>query len=141
MTDTPHGDTAITSSKVSQDHRATILPKYFPHTFVVVENMVYRFVEQLCEHYSGECWEFYELSNGGFYMALNMEGLFHVSVPYGARFEGEISADALGIIVCLSVYSHLAGKHPCSDFGEHYWSLRDFAAQHKEMAAIIKAIA
>jgi len=44
-------------------------------------------------------WEMYVLSNGGFYMAPVLDGLYQVSCMNG--YEGSLSADGLGITVCL----------------------------------------
>ena len=131
---------AIVASKVSHDRRLPILPTYFPNTFVVVENMVYSFTDKLCEKYQGGFWEFYELSNGGFYMAPKDDAVFDVAVPFGNAYEGIMSADALGITVCLFVYCYMAEQHPASNFGDYYWHLRNFAYEHNEVSEIMSAI-
>ena len=41
----------------------------------------------------------YQLSNGGFYMAPAADRLFHVICKN--QFEGDLTADALGITACL----------------------------------------
>ena len=83
----------------------------------------------------------YALSNGGFYMAPETDRVFPVSATNG--FEGEMSADAFGITVCLYVFSlascdrrkpRLAGT--CA---EHFQLLHEFAADHPEAAAILGA--
>lgn len=129
----------IQSTIVPQNRKLPILPSYFPSTFLMLENAVYELTDKLCASYSGE-WQCYELSNGGFYMSLDTQGLYDVSVPFGNGFEGQLSADALGITVCIYVYSYLAEKFPAANFVDHYWHLRNFAYEHKEVASILKAI-
>ena len=100
---------------------------------------------QLAEHlaapqYNGGYWEFYSLSNGGFYMAPRSDTVFNVSSNNG--FAGEMTADALGITACLYAYSHLS----FSDGGfaetcaENYHLLREFAHGHVEARSIFAAI-
>jgi hypothetical protein len=131
---------AITASKVTGDRKLSVMPFYFPTTFLVVESLVYGFTDKLCVHYTGAEWEFYELSNGGFYMAPNLQGAVEVEVPFGNQYKGNMSADALGMTVCLFAYCYLLEQHPESDLGDFYWRLRDFAGDHNEAAAIFSAI-
>lgn len=58
-------------------------------------------------------------------------------------YQGQVSADAFGIICCLYSYSHLSfSDNPelsklCSD---HYHALREFALDHGEAMVISRAI-
>jgi Antirestriction protein len=61
---------------------------------------------RLSSNYRGGLWAFYSLCNGGFYMAPATSATFMVCCPNG--FEGELSADALGITACLYAYSALS---------------------------------
>ena len=83
----------------------------------------------------------YALSNGGFYMAPETDRVFPVSAANG--FEGEMSADAFGITVCLYMFSlasfdrrkpRLAGI--CI---KQFYLVREFALDHPESAAIFGA--
>ena len=57
-------------------------------------------------------------------------------------FDGELSADALGIVACLYAYSHLS--FATGGFAEvcacQYHLLRDFMMDHAEAAGILSAI-
>ena len=67
--------------------------------------------------------------------------LFNVSCENG--FEGRLSADALGIAVCLYAYSHLSfsDKNGFDEVcAEHYHLLREFALDHDESRGIFSAI-
>jgi hypothetical protein len=136
MTETP----LISAIKVPNNRRPPILPRYFPNTFMVVENLVFTFMEKLCDSYKGGFWEFYELSNGGFYMAPQDNELREIAVPFGNDFEGKMSSDAVGITVCLFVYGFMAEQHPAASFDDRYWDLRNFAYEHAEANVILQAI-
>ena len=102
---------------------------------------MYTFAERMSKDYQGGYWEFWTLSNGGFYMAPAGDRLFHVICEN--QFEGDLSADALGVTVCLYAYSNLSFAGPdafadvCSD--QYYW-LKDYALEHPEVEAILVAI-
>ena len=105
-----------------------------------LEPTVFDMAGRLAAGYSGGYWQFYALSNGGFYMAPQSDTIFDVSCENG--FEGQLSADALGSAACLYAYSHLS-------FGEgafakvcakHYHWLREYALDHSETSAIFAAI-
>ncbi|MGR8998212.1 MAG: antirestriction protein [Gammaproteobacteria bacterium] len=67
---------------------------------------MYSITVNIADDYNGSYWEFYELSNGGFYMAPRSDSKFNVSCENG--FEGQLSADALGIVACLYAHSNLS---------------------------------
>ena len=102
------------------------------HFPLKLEPAIYKFAEYLSSEYNGGYWHFYTLSNGGFYMAPDDGQPFHVSSENG--WEGQLSADALGMTACLYAYSHLSFAG--GDFGElcarHYHWLRAFALGHAE---------
>jgi hypothetical protein len=105
-----------------------------------LEPTIYAFAEHLSPDYRGGYWHFYLLSNGGFYMAPESDTTFRVVSDNG--FAGDMTANALGITVCLYAYSHLsfdgdAFAHLCA---EHYHRLREFALDHREAGAILAAI-
>ena len=57
------------------------------------ERHVFCWMKRLCPHYDGGFWEFYDLSNGGFYIALAGEKKMWLTWP-GNYFNDEMSADA-----------------------------------------------
>jgi hypothetical protein len=106
---------------------------------MLVETAVYGFLRRFCPDYGGGYWRFYELSNGGFYMAPTMPAV-RIRVPSNG-FEGTLSADAAGITVCLFVFSHLSFQFSKDVmFSSHFHWLRDFASDHAEAAGIFAAI-
>lgn len=72
-----------------------------------VEAAVYGHMGSLCSRYSGGFWEFYDLNNGGCYLAPN-RGAYVLAAPKG--FEATVSADVAGLIASLYKFSHLAFK-------------------------------
>jgi hypothetical protein len=108
---------------------------------MALEPTIYNITDSIAKDYHGGYWAFYELSNGGFYMSPQSKEPFRVDCENG--FEGELSADALGITVCLYAYSMLSfGNKP--QFAEictlqYHW-LRDYALDHSEARAILGAI-
>ncbi len=135
-------NTIITRQRVAEDqrinHTADIFGVYFS---MRLEPVVYAITESIVPEYNGGYWEFYKLSNGGFYMAPNSDMPFHVTCENG--FEGTLSDDALGITVCLYAYSNLsfgdqnAFKETCAG---QYHLLRDYMLGHKEVREILGAV-
>ena len=128
----------ITAERVPECERLQTLPRHFGRYMILVEDAVYQFTRRLVSEYTGEYWTFYELSNGGFYMAPDSKPM-RVYVD-GNGFGNEMSADAIGITVCLFAFSHGSFQYPNSSFARHYHLLREFACSHPEAALIAAAI-
>ena len=119
-------------------HTAQLFGIHFP---LSIEPAIYATAGSIAPEYSGAYWEFYRLSNGGFYMAPDLDKLYAVRCING--YEGKMSADALGITACLYAYSHLSfsGNAAFAEVcAEHYHSLRAFMLEHAEASAILSAI-
>ena len=105
-----------------------------------LEPAVFTIAGQLSQDYTGGLWQFFALCNDGFYMAPQSERRFKVVAANG--FEGDMSADALGITVCLYAYSQLsftgagAFQETCA---EQFHLLRALALDHAEATAIFAA--
>lgn len=136
MTDT------ITSNHVPEAQRMTFVDKLFGISYVLkLEPTIFRVADQLAAPtYNGGYWQFFALSNGGFYMAPRTDTAFKVDADNG--FSGQLSGDALGITACLSAYSHLSfGDGAFSETcAQHYHLLREFMFGHAEVKAILGAI-
>ncbi len=137
-----HQDNEIITAKlVPETERLDTADQHFGIRYpLVIEPTVYRFAEQLAKSYSGGYWHFYRLSNGGFYMAPNLDKPFRIVADNG--YAGSLSADALGITATLYTYSNLSFGEGA--FGqrcaEYYHLLLDFAMQHQEAEEIRSAI-
>jgi len=130
----------VTRELVPEARRMSVTGKYFGlHFPLQIEPMVYGITERMAGEYSGGYWDFYTLSNGGIYMAPAGDDVYHVTCDN--MFEGDLSADALGITACLYAYSHLSFSG--GRFGRvcacHYHRLREYMMEHPEVAAILGA--
>jgi hypothetical protein len=84
---------AVTRMLVPEDQRLAIMEKLFGSWFPMrLEPFVYTITERLSGDYNGGYWEFYQLSNGGFYMAPSGDRVYHLICDN--QFEGDLSADA-----------------------------------------------
>jgi len=132
------GPRTVTSQMVSADARLNTLPQHFGKHLIKVEDAIYGWMRELATEYRGGFWHFYELSNGGFYMAPEVEPLIlHVD---GNGYEGQMSADAAGITACLFALSHLSFQIADEVIGRHYHLLYEFAVDHAEAREILQAI-
>ena len=130
----------VTRELVPEDQRMAITEKLFGMRFPMeLEPRIYNFTERLSEDYKGGYWDFYTLSNGGFYLSLADMKTYHVISDN--MFEGDLSADALGITACLYAYSNLSFSN--GRFARvsacHYHRLREFMFEHPEVKAILQA--
>jgi hypothetical protein len=142
MTQTTHEQDStpkVQAYLVLEDARIGTLPTHFGARMMTVEHTVYHFMREFVTEYRGAFWEFYELSNGGFYMAPSCDPVKFSVHTNG--FAGTLSADAAGITVCLFAFSHLSFQQPSQNvFSDHFYALREFALDHKEAGLIFAAI-
>jgi len=130
----------VTRELVPVDRRMGVVDRLFGVHFPLhLEPVIYTITERMAEDYSGGYWDFYQLSNSGFYMAPSSDDAFHVSCDN--MYEGDLSGDALGITACLYAYSHLSFTD--GRFGRvcacHYHRLREFMFEHPEVREILGA--
>jgi hypothetical protein len=135
-------DTAVITRTLVPEHlRTTVTADLFGAYFPLqLEPFVFSMASRLSEDYSGGYWNFYTLSNGGFYLAPDSSGRFNVASENG--YECFMSADALGIADCLFAYSHLSFGQ--GDFAEtcaeKFHLLREFVFAHAEAGNILRVI-
>lgn len=129
---------AIQAKVVPGDERMRFLPRVFGRRFMQGEAAVFNWMRRLCRQYDGGYWDFIDLSNGGFYLRLVSEKPVALFVD-GNGFEGELSADAASIVVCMFAINALMfnGAHELEDA---YYALREYALQHPERRLILDAI-
>lgn len=134
----PH--THIIATQIQEQDRLNFLPHHFCRYMLRFEQQVYRQLDELAADYHGGYWEFYDLSNGGCYLAPTGKPLQLTQASNG--FEATVSADAAGIIATLYALSSLAFQlHEQTDvFTKHYHRLREYALEHAEAAQILAAI-
>lgn len=129
----------ITRTPVPENQRLNALPEAFGKSGLILEGKIYDWMESLTADYFGGYWEFYRLSNNGFYMAPKKDTKYHIVNPAN-YFDGDLSADAAGIAACLFALSHLSFDFPDSVLPERFHQLRDYAAEHAEARLIFRLI-
>lgn len=124
---------------VLEKNRLNFLPKHVKRHFIQFENILYYLTDSMCHQYDGGYWNFYELSNDGFFLAPASEKEFDIYVD-GNGFNGFVSSEALGIIVTLFSINGITGQQGDDYLINKYYALRDFALQHEERDLILLAI-
>lgn len=131
-------DVFIARKVVSDAERLSFFPKHCGSQYLYLERAVFEAARFLSKDYKGGYWEFYECSNGAFYVAPSTDKeVFDVSVA-GNYFEGSLSSDAFGIVACLFALSHLANVS--EGLVDKYHALVDYAKEHNEWKFIARAI-
>jgi hypothetical protein len=132
-------DIKITATLVAAPQRLNVLPKFIGAKMMRFEALEYYFAGQLAAEYTGGLWEFYELSNGGFYMAPQGYPSLTLSVA-GNGYTGTVSADAAGVVITLFALGQLAAETHSDDHIDLYQRLREFAFEHDECSDIVAAL-
>jgi hypothetical protein len=136
----PTIESSIVASLVPEAQRLSFLPRHFGRQMMIFEQDLYTHMSQLCADYTGGYWNFYDLSNGGCYLAPSGVESYRLSV-LGNGFEGRLSGDAAGITATLFAMNTLAFRYPQqAQHSERYYRLRDFACIHAEARPILAAI-
>lgn len=129
---------------VTESKRIRALPREFGNKYLIVESSVFTMAQRILPAYFGGYWDFIKLANGGFYMAPRFDGLARLSVA-GNGFEGEVSSDAAGIVVCMMTYSSLSfslqhDTEAHERIVQHFHKVREYVGEHPEASAIFAAI-
>ena len=131
----------ISCHEVPEGDRMAFVDRLFGIHFPMrLEPTVFDMAGMLSSEYQGGYWQFYALSNDGFYLAPRSNTIFNVCCENG--FEGKLSADALGLTATLYAYSHLSfGGDAFADLcGNQYHLVREYMFQHPEARSILRAV-
>jgi hypothetical protein len=80
----------VTRELVPEDRRMDVAERLFGiHFPLQLEPVIYGITERMAKDYTGGLWDFHTLSNGGFYMSLSTDRVFHVSCDN--MYEGDLS--------------------------------------------------
>jgi Antirestriction protein len=132
-------DPVVTAERIPDGERLNALPRHFGvRSMLRVESAVYASMREIARDYSGGYWHYYELSNGGFYMAPDASIPFAILVQ-GNGFSGILSADAVGIVASLFGINRVSFSG-CDRCVDQFYRLRDFALSHAEQRQIFRAI-
>ena len=129
----------IIATQIPEEKRMAFLPRFIGNRMLTFENAVYTFADRFCATYKGGYWRFYELSNGGFYLAPQTRSPLSISVESNG-FEGDLSADGFGVVCTLFALNALLWSAPDEVTEKRYYALRDYADQHPDAAEIYGAI-
>ena len=138
------------TTSTDERHHATIVPEgsremFLPTLFglpllIIGENTVYTFMERLCPHdYGGGFWDFYEYKGAPLFMAPASKSRFRIDSDVTC-YQGEVSAEAAGIIATLFALSHLSFRDPFDRCAEGYQRLHAYSDGHPEASEIFQAI-
>jgi hypothetical protein len=130
----------IESKMVPDESRMRFLPRYFGSQFNYGETMIYQWADRLSSDYNGGSWNFFELTNGGFYVApAHVDRVMRVQWHLNG-FDDVMSADAFGVVVTLFALCQLAEKTGDDQPIDLYYALRAYAMTHPEVRKIARAI-
>ena len=133
-------ESSIFETCVLNADRLSFLPRHFGSRMLTFERWVYMQMSHLSEEYSGGYWDYYELSNGGCYIAPTGTLSFTICIE-GNGYCGRFDAKGAGIVATLFALSLLSFRHPDFDrFAERFHQLRDFALERHDAREILAAI-
>lgn len=129
----------ITKELISDSLRLKALPYFFRQGMMLVEPTVFDLMGKHCKTYSGAYWDFYKLSNGGFFMAPSGQETYALSNADNYA-DVELSAEAAGIAIALLAYSRLSftSSSASHTFSSQYHWVREFARNHPESTQIFR---
>lgn len=138
----------ITVKLVRESERLSFLPRLFKNQFIRCEGHIYLLASNLSESYRGGSWEFVEASNGALYMRPELEEGETFSTSTDGFFEGELSADAFGILCTFFTINHMCwmldGENSPQEEIKHFidmnYLIRDVLLEHQERNKLIPAI-
>jgi hypothetical protein len=126
----------ITRHEVAENARLGFLHSQLNASCLRFEMTVYSLADRFSADYGGGFWRFYKLQPNGFYIAPESDASFKI-INEMNYFEGELSADAFGIALCLFALSHMSfADNAPQILAERFHQLREFALDHAEASAI-----
>lgn len=126
---------------VPDDRREKFLPAMFGlQHLIIAEATLYNLMERLSPRdYRGGFWNFYEHKGKPLFLAPAGDRRFRIESEI-THYQGEVSAEAGGIIVTLFTFSHLSFKFESDRLAEGYERLFAYSDGHPEASAIFAAI-
>ena len=84
-------------------------------------------------------WNYYKLSNGGFYMAPKKDERLHITWPH-SDFDDVLTSDASGVVATLFTLKFILVEFRDAHVEAMFLKLEDFARSHAESQKILRAI-
>ncbi|MEJ1961063.1 MAG: antirestriction protein [Gammaproteobacteria bacterium] len=123
---------------VNHEQKAELLPRHFARYMLTVEDSIYMFAQRIVPEFRAVYWHFFELSNGGFYMAPDVDPIQARNLT-SAQFR-DMTGEALGIAACLLAFRELSSQIQNGVMARHYFQLREFAVEHAEAREIFGVV-
>lgn len=140
QTATSHATGRNAATIVPDHRRCTFLPSLFGRRlFFKGEALLYTFMQWLSPAYRGGYWQFMEACCQPLYLVPIDQPRWRICCRTNG-YEGDVSADAAGIIATLFTFSHLSFEAQDNHIAEAFQRLRNHAGDHPEAAAIFSAI-
>lgn len=126
---------------VPEERRPAFLPELFGVPMLIVaENTVYAMMDRLSPRdYGGGHWNFYEDRGQPLFLAPTSKPRLRIEGEITC-FEGEVSAEAAGIIATLFTFSHLSFQFRSSFLSDGYERLHAYVDSHPEASEIYQTI-
>jgi hypothetical protein len=126
---------------VPNNARQDFLPTLFGRSHLIVaENAVYAWMGRLSPlDYRGGSWDFYAHQGKPLFLAPRSRTRFRITGDVTC-FQGEVTAEAAGIIARMFAFSHLSFQFQSDRLVEGYEHLYAYSADHSEASEIFQAI-
>lgn len=128
----------VTATLVPWSERGGTFETYFGIPRCIdAERLLYTYAQRYIRGYQGGLWDFYQLSNGGFYAVLKTEeSRLRVINPQN-HYDGTMTPDAAGLALMVMVSNHLSLQFNSVEIDRLYKKIMAFAERHKESHAIL----
>lgn len=126
---------------VPEVRRQEFLPELFGRRLMLKgEQTVYSLMSWLSpQDYTGGLWHFHELNGLPLFLSPATDKRFRITCETNG-YQGEVTAEAAGIIATLFALSHLSFQSDSDTLSSSYFRLYTFAGDHPEAEEIFKAI-
>ena len=128
---------------VPDNNRIKFLPKHVGLFMTRFETSIYNWMSRLDNEYNGGYWEFYELDNGGFFLAPSEDRDYKLcSINHNEEVISNISAGIVVTMFALGSLMFMDNIHDNmqSPLVDKYYALKDFAADCDEAKEIFSLI-
>lgn len=101
--------TPVEKKLVSETDKIKAIPAFLHPYFIEIEARTCDFLRTYSDEYTGGSWNYYTLSNSGFFMAPCSHKFYTVSIP-GNYFDAKVDAEAAGLISFLYAVNMVLAK-------------------------------
>lgn len=129
----------VVANKVGDTDRTGFLFAKTTDEFMHYENAVYALASNFSACYEGGLWDFYELSNGGFYMEPNVPYALEVTSTLN-NWTGGMTPDAYGIGITFLALAVTLERTGNPDFALRMRQLKEYACFHPAASDILSFI-